>query len=158
MKEQIGDLLRIRPLSLRETETLFRYYSIFQNLSKDNINEKMLYSWNLTVLTSIYLYCFGEKRAIANFPSKDSLLSMADSLVLKNIDLNVEYSYSIPHYFYVIYGICKESNIPTKEYFNLSDEALKKIEEFYESLISKGFSRFSFTKTARATFDTFSLM
>lgn len=158
MKEQIGELLRVRPLSLRETETLFRYYSIFQTLSKDHISEKKLYAWNLTVLSSIYLYCFAEKSAVTNFPSKDSLLSLTDTLNIKNIDLNVEYGYRIPHYFYVIYGICKENSIPTGEYFNLHENTLKKIDEFYESLTERGFSRFNFTKTVKATFDTFSLM
>ena len=158
MKEQITDLLRARPLSLRETETLFRYYSIFQTLSKDVISEKMLYTWNLTALTSIYLYCFAEKRAITNFPSKDSLLSLTKSLSINDIDFEVAYGYSIPQYFYVFYGICKENNIPPREYFNLSQEAFKKIDEYYESLTERGFSRFSFTKTVKKTFDTFSLM
>ncbi|NUL39401.1 KAP family NTPase [Kosakonia sacchari] len=158
MKEQIADLLRVRPLSLRETETLFRYYSIFQTLSQDKISEKMLFAWNLTVLTSIYLYCFAEKNAITNFPSKSSVLSLINTLNIKNIDFNVDYGYRIPQYFFVIYGICKENNIPSGELFNLNEQTIKKIDEFYENLIERGFSRFNFAKTVKATFDKFSLM
>ncbi|WP_312315168.1 P-loop NTPase fold protein [Atlantibacter sp.] len=158
MKEQIGELLKVRPLSLRETETLFRYYSIFQTLSEIRINEERLYSWNLTALSAIYLYCFAEKSAVTNFPSKDSLISLIDSLNIKNINLNVEDSYIIPHYFYVIYGMCKENSISTGEYFNLHEDSIKKIDEIFEGLNGRGFSRFNFTKTMKATFDTFSLM
>lgn len=158
MKEQIVDLLRARPLSLRETETFFRYYCIFQTLSKDKISNGMLFSWSLTVLTSIYLYCFAEKRAITNFPSKDSIISLSDTLNINDINFNVDDSYNIPHYFFVIYGICKGNNISAKEYFNLSDDALKKIDEFMDNLLERGFSRFNFTQTVKATFDKFSLM
>jgi hypothetical protein len=158
MKEQITDLLKVRPLSLRETETLFRYFSIYQTLSAEKIDQGKIFAWNLTVLTSIYLYCFAEKRAIANFPSRDSIQSLTDNLFINNIDFNVENGYYLPQYFYVIYGICKENNTRVKEYFNLDDEAFKKVDEFYNSLIERGFSRFSFTKTVKATFDKFSLM
>ncbi|WP_333872091.1 P-loop NTPase fold protein [Kosakonia cowanii] len=158
MKEQIADLLKVRPLSLRETETFFRYFSIYQILSAEKIDRNKIFSWNLTVLTSIYLYCFAEKRAIANFPSKDSIRSLADNLLINNIDFNVDNGYSIPQYFYVIYGICKENNTPIKEYFNLDNDAFRKTEEYYNNITERGFSRFSFTKTVKATFDKFSLM
>lgn len=158
MKAQFEELLRIRPLSLRETETFFRYFTIFQTISPDKVGKGKIYSWNLTVLTSIYLYCFSDKRAVTDFPLKSSIKSFADTLKAENTTPRVTDIHEMPHYAYVLYGLLKQSGESDYSIISIDNSDIPFMDEFYERLTERGFIRFKFLDVMKKTFDTFSLL
>ncbi|EOL8988445.1 P-loop NTPase fold protein [Cronobacter dublinensis] len=157
MKDQFEELLRIRPLSLRETETFFRYFTIFQTVSPDKVGNGKVYSWNLTVLTSIYLYCFGDKRAVTDFPLKSSIKSFAETLKAENATPRVADNHEMPHYSYVLYGLLKQGGESDYTVISIDNSDIPYMDEFYEILTERGFNRFKFLDVMKKTFDTFSL-
>ncbi|ELY2490618.1 P-loop NTPase fold protein [Cronobacter sakazakii] len=153
----IGELLSIRPLSLRETETLFRYYSIFQSLSKVPISNQKLYSYNLAALVAIYFYCFGDKRDISKFPSDDAIISLAHTLGVITLEPDTTKPHIISHYNYVLYGLIKENGGSPSSLLPSNYEKQKNLETMYDTLSERGFNRFSFIRVFTSVFETLSL-
>lgn len=158
LKIQIEELLTIRPLSLRETETFFRYFSIFQTISKDKIGNAKIPTWNITTLTSIYMYCFGEKRAISHFPSKESIRSLAKTLQIDEVSLSNVKTHQIPLYIYPLFAVIKENPELEPNLLGLEPIQMTSVEKLHESLNARVFNEFNTLKAIKKTFDTFSLI
>jgi len=110
------------------------------------------------VLTSIYLYCFGDKRAITDFPLENSIKSFSETLKAENATQHVIDNHEIPHYAYVLYGLLKQGGESDFTVIGIDDSEIPYMDEFYESLVERGIKRFKFLELMKKTFDTFSLV
>lgn len=158
MKSQIEELLCIRPLSLRETETFFRYFSIFQKISEEKINKQKLYIWNLTALAAIYMYCFGDKSAIQNFPSKASVQSLAKTMRIESIFSDEMEIHNIPHFVFAFYGLCTQTEGIPLQWLGINEKYIPDLNLHLESLTERSLFRYSFIRTIKNTFSAFSLI
>ena len=155
---QLEELLTIRPLSLRETETFFRYFTIFQTISQRKIDKTNIPTWNIITLSSIYLYCFGEKRAISHFPSRESISSLAGTLKYGEYTLANKKLHEIPTYLYTLYSLIKENPQYSPDLLSLSSSDMDSIERLYEVFNGRVTNDFDKIKSIRKTFDIFSLV
>lgn len=69
-------------ISLRETETLFRHFEVYLTLAPNALSKNDSSLDNAGRILGVFLHCFCNRETIDNFPSLDSIHTMAKSIGL----------------------------------------------------------------------------
>lgn len=155
---QINELLSVRNLSLREVETLFRYFQIYQALTDNSLSRNRTYAFSLTKMLGIYLYCFGNRRLLSDFSTKSSLISAANTLGIEKFKVDLENPYDIPHTQLMFYILLRESK---HDFESMLPSNPKEKEAFIERALAltKGdYTMHDFTNPVKSAFDTLLLI
>ncbi|MDH2911244.1 KAP family NTPase [Kosakonia sp. HypNH10] len=156
LERQFEELLSIRALSLRETETFFRYFSVFQTVAKNKISDGNNLIRNLTYMVAIYIYCFGDKREVASFPTTKSIASFASMMGINNPNNYKKGSRFIPKHFSLFYDMLMEAGMSHEE-LGVNQFEIDSIKKLNESINQQYIVHQNTTQTIKDAFNVFSL-
>lgn len=155
---QINELLSIRSLSLREVETLFRYFQIYQSLTNNIFSRNRTYVFSLTIMIGIYLYCFGDRRLLSDLSSKASLISASKTLGIDKFEVDLENIYKTSHIHLMFYTILKESKHDFESMLPSNQQEKEAFKEHALALTKGDYTMHDFTRPVKDAFDTLSLI
>ncbi len=149
--KHIIDILKIKPLTLRETETFARHLQVYQILAGESaIKNKTHLSLVVTRLLAIYLNCFSENIRNIDHLDKEMVMIVTKSINFESFDIDLSRSSDHPLYFMALYGIMKEKNIDYSAFIKKGPDqqkTIKFLEDKYERMAFSDFSTFSFSVT-----------
>jgi len=154
----IKELLLVKPLSLREVETLFRYFKIYQSLTDDSLSRGMNFPCALIKMIGIYLYCFGDRRSLAIFPSRETLHSTVNALGIQRFTIDPDNTSGIPNTLVILDLILKESKLDLTVFTPLKQEEKKALDDRSKELDRLGFTISNYTNLLKDVFETLSLV
>ncbi|MFP2504482.1 P-loop NTPase fold protein [Buttiauxella gaviniae] len=157
LSERIIEILCIRPLSLREVETLHRYVEIYQTVTEMSIGKGKLYVYNLVTFIGIYLYCFSNNRILDDISSQSSLKEIAAMLGITKIKVDLQNPYDIPHHHLVFFGLIKDREKEFVNYLPTTKEELEVLRDITQSLTKNDFRGFNYAANIISTFEKLSL-
>lgn len=155
---QIYELLSIRSMSLREVETLFRYFQIYQALTNNRLSSNRTLPFTLIQILGIYLYCFGDRRLLSEFPSKASLIDALKILGIEQFEIELQDIYKTPHTHLMLYTIIKESKHDFDNVLPAKQEEKEALEKHALNLTRGDYTMHDFIKPLKNVFETLSLI
>ncbi len=118
MAKLIEEMITRSNLSLRDVEDLVRHASIYQIISDNAINPRVLPILNIARLMALLIQSTCSRETIDNFPSKQSIETMAVKLGIKRLPFQKEYDIEdVPELEITFYLLIKD-NFPSESFLS----------------------------------------
>lgn len=155
--EQIKELITAKPLSLREVESLFRHFEIYQKLSGNSINaDKSLIS-NIVKMIGVYIYCFAQNKSLSKLSTDQLIDTILKTLDITHILVDESNIHRTPQYQVALYGLMEEANLNIPGIYQNNHRSRELLSDYYHNMTQQDYYSFLNEKTLKNTIKIFSL-